>query len=134
MKKYPLLYKIIGIAFLVIPTIIYLCFLVPKLTEEYNILMASGGVIGGAGYYGASKITDKVKNSGLYKTTCNVFTTLTLITIVEKFIMQLIFLVVTMLLSYIIYKIFSGLYLKYRRQKENAELAEKITQNIIKST
>ena len=93
--------------------------------------MASGGVIGGAGYYGTSKITDKVKYSGLYKTACNTFTTLTLITIVEKFIMSLVFLVVTILLSYILYKIFTELYHKYRRLLENEQLATKITSSII---
>ena len=61
MKKHPNWYLVIAIAVLVVPTAVYLAFLIPKLTEEYNVLMASGGVIGGAGYYGAQKIPEKIK-------------------------------------------------------------------------
>ena len=61
MNKHPIWYLIIGIFILVAPTVIYLGFLIPQLTEAYNVLMASGGVIGGAGFYAASKIPEKLK-------------------------------------------------------------------------
>lgn len=130
MRKKPILFLVLGLFLLIVPTIIYLCFLVPQLSEEYNILMASGGVIGGSGLYGTSKISDKIKYSGWYKTSCSTFTILTVITLVEKFIMKLIFLVVCILLSLIAYKICKELYKKYRRIKENEQLAKTITQNI----
>ena len=60
MKNHPVFYLIIGVFVLIVPTTIYLCFLVPKLSEAYNVLMASAGVIGGAGMYGASKIPEKI--------------------------------------------------------------------------
>lgn len=134
MKKRPILFLILGIFILIVPTLIYLCILVPQLSEEYNILLTSGVVIGGSGYYGASKIPDKIKYSGLYKLSCNAFTTLTVITLVEKFIMQIIFLVVVFIVSYITYRILKEMYKKYRRLKENAELSKTISQNIINNT
>lgn len=134
MKKRPIWFLIIGIFILIVPTLIYLCILVPQLKEEYSVLLASGGVIGGSGYYGASRISDKIRYSSLYKLSCNAFTTLTLITLVEKFIMQLVFLVATFIVSFIIYKILKETYKKYRRLKENGELANQISQAIINNT
>lgn len=133
MKKHPIIFKLIGIFLLLAPTIVYLCFLVPVLKEEYNVLMASGGIIGGSGYYGISKIPETFTNSKLFKLSSSVFTTLIVITIVSEFIKELVLLVFIMMISYILYKIFSELYLKYRRKKENEELAREITSSVINS-
>lgn len=130
MKKRPILFLLLGIFILVVPTLIYLCILVPQLKEEYSVLMASGGIIGGSSYYGSSKISDKIKYSGLFKLSTNAFTTLTVIVLVEKFIMKLVFLVATFIVSFVVYKILKEMYHKYRRLKENEELAKTISQNI----
>lgn len=130
MKKHPIWFLIIGIFILVVPTVIYLCFLIPKLSEEYNILMASGGVIGGAGFYGAQKIPEKVKYGSLFKLAANSFTTLTVLTLVNQFIMQLIGLVATFIISFIIFIILKGAWKDGRRKKENAELATEIARSV----
>ena len=126
MKKHPIWYLVIAIIVLIVPTTIYLCFLVPKLSEEYNILMASGGVIGGAGFYGASKIPDKVKFSGMFKTAANCFTILTVTTLVEEFVVELIGLVAVFVVSFITFKILKEVWKNARRRKENRELAKEI--------
>lgn len=134
MSKHPIIYIIIGIAILLIPTIIYLCFLVPKLSEEYNVLMASGGIIGGSGFYAASQIPEKLKYSSLFKLATNSFTILTIILIVEKFIIHLIGLGFTFIISYIIFILLKGVYKNARRKNDNRELAEEISRNINKTS
>ena len=129
MKKHPIWYLVIAIIVLIVPTTIYLCFLVPKLSEEYNILMASGGVIGGAGFYGASKIPDKVKFSGMFKTAANCFTILTVTTLVEEFVVELIGLVAVFVVSFITFKILKEVWKNARRRKENRELAKEIARS-----
>lgn len=133
MKKYPILYLIIGIAFLIIPTLLYLIWLVPRLSDAYNTLLASGGIIGGAGFYGASKIPEKLNNSSLYKLAANSFTVLTVITLVQQFISELIVLAIIFIVSFIIFKIFGVLYKNGREIKRNEKLSEAISQNISKS-
>lgn len=134
MKKRPVFYLVFGIIILLVPTAIYLVFLVPKLTQEYNILMASGGVIGGFGFYGASKIPEKLKYSGLFKTSANAFTAFTVITIVQKFIMQLIGLCATFLISFIIFKILMEAYKNAKQRIRDSELAKEIARNIAETT
>lgn len=130
MKKHPILYLIIGIAILIIPTLIYLIILVPKMCAEYNVLMASGGVIGGAGFYAGTLTPENLKNKGLYKLAVNAFTIMTVITLVNEFIMQLIGLVATFIVSYIIYRIFKEVWKDGKRRKENSILANEISRNI----
>lgn len=134
MKKHPIWYLIIGISILIIPTLIYLIFLIPKMSVEYNILMASGGIIGGAGFYGSSIIPTGIKNKSLYKLAANSFTIMCVITLVNKFIMQLIGLVSTFILSFIIYKIFKEIWKNARRKKEHRELADEIARNVAEIT
>ena len=130
MKKNPIWYLIIGICILIIPTSIYLFFLVPELSEEYNTLMASGGIIGGAGLYGASKIPDKVKYSGLFKTATNSFTILTVTLLVEKFIIKLVGLVAVFVICFIIFKILVEVWKNARRRKETRQFATEIARSL----
>lgn len=133
MNKNPIIVLIIAFIILTVPITIYLCFLIPQLSEEYNILMASGGIVGGAGYYGASKIPANMKNAGIFKLASNAFTTMIIIVLVEKFIIQIIGAVAVFLVSLIIYKILKGVYKNAKRRKENAELSAEITRNIVKN-
>ena len=134
MKKHPIWYLVIGISILIIPTLIYLIFLIPKMSVEYNILMASGGIIGGAGFYASSVIPAGIKNKSLYKLASNSFTIMCVITLVNKFIMQLIGLVSTFILSFIIYKILKELWKNARREKERREFADEIARNVAQIT
>lgn len=134
MKKHPIWYLIIGIFILIIPTLIYLVFLIPKMSVEYNILMASGGIIGGSGFYASSVIPAGIKNKGLYKLASNSFTIMCVIVLVNKFIMQIIGLVSTFILSFIIYKIFKEIWKNAKREKEHRELADEIARNVAKIT
>lgn len=130
MKKHPIWYLIIAISILIIPTLIYLCFLVPRLSEEYNVLMTSGGVVGGAGLYGASKIPEKVKYSGLFKTAANSFTMLTVTVLVEEFIIEVVGLIAVFVVCFITFKILVEVWKNARRRKENGELAKEIARNL----
>lgn len=134
MKKHPIWYLVVAISVLIIPTFVYLCFLVPQLSEEYNTLMTSGGVIGGAGLYGASKIPEKVKYGGLFKTAANSFTILTVIILVEKFIIQLVGLIAVFIACFVVYKILVEVWKSARRRKESGELARAIAQNLNKNS
>lgn len=134
MKKKPIWFLIIGIAVLIIPTVIYLCFLVPQMKEEYLVLMSSGGVIAGGGMYGAEIIPEKVKYSSLYKTSARSFTLLTVITLVQEFIMEIIGLVAVFILSFIIFSLLKEMWKNARRRKENTEFAEEIARNIAKTS
>jgi len=133
-KKHPVVFLIIGICILIIPTVVYLCFLVPQLSEEYNVLMSSGGIIGGAGVYGANKIPDKLKYSSMFKLAANSFTIMTVILLVEKFIVPLIGLIATFIVSFIIFKILMEVYRNARTSRQNRELAEAISQSVAKVT
>lgn len=134
MKKHPIWYLIIAILILIVPTTIYLCILVPRLSEEYNVLMASGGVVGGAGLYGASKIPDKVKYSGLFKTAANSFTILTVTVLVEEFIIELVGLIAVFVVCFITFKILVEVWKNARRKKENRELAKEIARSLNESS
>ena len=130
MKKHPIIYLLIGIGILIVPTLIYLIFLVPKLTEEYNVLMASGGVIGSAGLYGAQKIPEEFKYGKLFKLAANSFTVMIVITLVNKFIMKIIGLIAVFIVSFIIFMVLKGAWKNGRRRNENNELAKEISRNI----
>lgn len=134
MKKHPVLYLIFGIIILIIPSLIYLCFLIPSMSEEYNVLMASGGVITLGGLYGTSLIPEKIKFGALYKTAAKSFTLLTAITVVQKFIIQIIGLIATFIVCWIIFQIFLGAWKNARRRKENKELAEEIARSVTESS
>lgn len=134
MKKHPIWYLIIGIFILIVPTAVYLGFLIPQMKEEYIALLSSGGVIAGGGMYGASAIPEKVKFSSLYKLSARSFTILTCITLVQEFIMEIIFLVATFIVSFIIFSILKEIWKNARRKNENAELAKEIARNIAETT
>ena len=98
------------------------------------MLMSSGGVIGGAGMYAANAIPDKVRFSSLFKTSARSFTLLTVTILVEKFINELIGLAVTIILSYIAYKILMEVYHDRKRSQQSSELAQEIARNIDATT
>lgn len=133
MNKHPILYKLLGLFFLIIPTVIYLIFLVPQLSEEYNILMSSAGILGGSGFYASSKIPETFETSGLIKLASKSFTLFVVVSLVEKFIMQILFLCVTIVISYIVYKIFDIIYKKKKKVLEDEQLANKITSSIVEN-
>lgn len=134
MKKYPVIYLIIGIIILIVPTVVYLCFLVPKLSYEYNTLMASGGIIGGVGFFGASKIPENIKFGSIYKLAVNSFSTFIVAVIIQKFFWEISGLIVTFIVSFIIYKICLEVYKNARRRKETREISEEIARNIIENS
>lgn len=129
-KMRPIVYLIIGIIILIVPTTIYLCFLIPKLQTEYTILMASGGIIGGSGMFGSSMIPDKTRYGAIFKTASKSFTLLVVVTLVREFIKPLIGLAAVLIVSYIIFLIFKELWKNARRVKENGNLAEEIARGI----
>ena len=133
MKKKPIWFLVIGIIVLIVPTSIYLGFLIPQLKEEYIVLMSSGGVIAGGGMYGAQIIPEKVKYSSLYKTSARSFTLLTVITLVQEFIMEIIGLVAVFIISFIIFSILKETWKNARRRQEKTEFAEEIARNIAKT-
>lgn len=133
-KMNPVWYLVIGLAFLIIPTGIYLGFLIPQMKDEYIILMSSGGVIGGAGMFGTVLIPDKTKYGTLYKTASKSFTLLVVITLVQEFIKQLIGLAAVFVVSYIIFIVFKELWKHGRQAKANLELAEEVARSITETT
>ena len=134
MKKKYMWFLVSAILVLIVPTVVYLFFLIPKLEDEYIMLMSSGGVIGGAGMYAANAIPDKVRFSSLFKTSARSFTLLTVTILVEKFINELIGLAVTIILSYIAYKILMEVYHDRKRSQQSSELAQEIARNIDATT
>lgn len=130
----PIWYLILGIAILIIPTVTYLCFLIPKMHDEYIILMSSGGVITGGGMFGASMIPDKVKFGTLYKTAGKAFSLLVGITLVKDFVKPLIGLVAVFIVSFIIFSIMKELWKDGKRKRENQELATEIARGLTEVT
>ena len=121
---------IVGLIVLIVPTTIYLIFLVPQLTERYNVLMSSAGVLGSFGYISASKLPEKFKYSKLLKTSVNSFTTLVVMTLVQEFAKKIIFLALVLIVSFIIFEILKGVYNDGKRKYENRELANEISRSI----
>ena len=132
MKKHPILYLIIGIIVLIVPTAIYLCFLIPAMSDAYNILMASSGAIGSIGFYGASIIPKETKYSGLFKMAVNSFTTLIIVTIVQEFALQLVGLVAVFIVSFIIFIILKGAWKDGKQRIKDDYLAAELARNINK--
>lgn len=133
MKERPVIYLVIGILVLIIPTAIYLCFLIPSLSEEYNILMTSGGIIGSAGLYGSSLIPKNLKHSSLFKLAANSFTILTVITLVQEFILELIGLVSVFILCFIAFTILKEVWKNGRERLKSEKLATEISRSIIEN-
>ena len=130
MNKHPIWYLIIGIIILIVPTAIYLGFLIPTMSAEYNVLMASGGIIGGAGFYWTSRIPKDIKYSGLFKLATNSFTILSIVTLVQEFALRLIGVVITFIISFIIFIIFKGAWKNGRERLKNEKLAEEVARNV----
>lgn len=125
-KMRPIGFLIIGIVILIVPTAVYLCFLVPKLQDEYAILMASGGVIGGSGMFGSSMISEKTRWGAIFKTASKSFTLLVVVTLVREFIKPLIGLAAVLIVSYIVFLIFKELWKDGRRKEQDVNLAKEI--------
>lgn len=130
MKKHPIWYLIIGIVVLIVPTGVYLGFLIPAMSETYNVLMASGGVISGAGFYGASRIPKEVKYSGLFKLAANSFTILTVITLVQEFALRLVGIVAVFIVSFIAFIILKGAWKNGRQRLKDERLATEVARNV----
>lgn len=130
MKKHPIWFLVIGIAFLVIPATVYLVFLIPQLKEEYSVLMSSAGIIGGTGVYAIEKIPDKFKYGGLFKTAARSFDMMVVLILVQDFIKELLGLFATILISFIVFKIFMEVWKNAKQRKQNIELAREISRSI----
>ena len=126
----PVWFLVIGIVVLIVPTAVYLGFLMPQMKEEYDILLASGGVIGVGGMYGAEMIPEKVKFGTLYKTSARSFTLLTVITLVQDFIPQLIGLAIVLVVSYIIFMMMRSLYKDGKQARADKRLAKEVARGI----
>lgn len=129
MKKHPFWYLIIGIIILVVPTTIYLIFLIPKMTDECRILTTSAFVIGSGGLYGSNLIPEKLVFSKIYKLACRSYTLLATITIIEKFVKELIFLLALIITSFIIFYIFKELWKNARRKIHDEQFANQIARS-----
>lgn len=125
-KMRPIGFLIIGIIVLIVPASIYVGFLIPKLQEEYAILMASGGVLGGSGMFGSSMISEKSRWGTIFKTASKSFTLLVVVTLVRDFIKPLIGLAAVLIVSYIVFLIFKELWKDGRRKEQDVNLAEEI--------
>lgn len=133
-KMKPIWWLIIGIILLIVPTAVYLGFLIPCMKEEYTILMASGGAIGSAGIGVSEFIPETAKYGTLYKTATKSFSMLVLITLVQDFIGQLIGLAAVVIVSYIVFKIFKELWKDGRAKQQSEYIAEKVTRSIVETT
>lgn len=129
----PIWFLVIGIAILIIPTAIYLGFLIPQMRDEYIVLMSSGGVIGSAGLVGSAYIPETAKYGALYKTAARSFSLLVGITLVQDFIGELLGLLCTFAVSYIVFLIMRGIYKNAKQKRLNAELSGQITRSITES-
>lgn len=130
MKKRYIWIAIIAYIVLIVPTVIYLCWLIPNLTAEYNTMLASGGMIGGAAFYGASKIPDTVKFSGLFKTASRSYTLLIISILVKEFYIECVALFAIIISCYIVFKILKGIYYDRKRRFENKQLAREISSSL----
>lgn len=125
----PIWWLIIGICILIIPTGIYLGFLIPQMKDEYIVLMSSGGAIGSAGLFGANMIPETAKFGTLYKTASKAMTMLVVITLVQDFIGQLLGLVAVFAVSYIVFLIMRGLWKDGKQARANLLLAKEVSRN-----
>ena len=130
----PIWFLVIGIAVLVIPTAIYLGFLIPQLKEEYQVLMSSAGVVGGGGMFGTEAIPEKVKYGTLFKTASKTFTALVCLTLVQDFLPQILGLVAVFFASYIIFMIMRSMWKDGKQKRANADLAKEVARGITENT
>lgn len=133
-KIHPIWYLVIGIVLLVVPIAVYLAFLIPAMKEEYIVLMASGGAIGGTGMLGTQLISEKTKTGAIFKTASKSFTLLVVVTLVQEFVNQLLGLAAVAIVSFILFLIFRSKYKDERRKREDGELAEKVAKSIVEVT
>lgn len=130
----PIWFLIIGIAILIVPSAIYIGFLIPQMSEEYAILMGSGAGIGGTGLFATGFIPETAKYGTLYKTASKSLTLLVVITLVQNFIGQLIGLMAVFAVSYIIFLVMRGLWRDGRRKKQDAQLADQVARSIVEAS
>ena len=130
----PIWFLVIGICVLIIPTAIYLGFLIPQLKEQYQILMSSAGVVGGGGLFGAEAIPEKVKYGTLFKTASKTFTALVCLTLVQDFLPQILGLIATFFVCYIVFMIMRSMWKDGKQKLANADLAEKVARGITESS
>lgn len=130
----PIWFLVIGICILIIPTAIYLGFLIPKMSEEYIILMSSAGVVGGSGMFGTEMIPEKVKFGALFKTASKAFTALVCLTLVQDFLPAILGLLAVFAVSFIIFKIMRSLYKDGKQKRANADLAKEVARGITEGT
>lgn len=130
----PVWFLVIGICILIIPTAIYMGFLIPTMSEEYAIMMGSGAGLGGTGLFATGLIPDTAKYGTLYKTASKSLTMLVVITLVQNFIGRLIGLAAVFAVSYIVFLVMRGLWRDGRRKKQDEQLAEKVARGIAKTT
>lgn len=133
-KMNPVWFLIIGIFFLIVPSAIYVGFLIPQMKEEYVVLMASGGAIGSAGITACSFIPETAKYGTLYKTASKSFTLLTVITLVQDFIGELLGLAAVFAVCFIIFIIMKGLWRDGKQAKQNERLAKEVARGVAEST
>lgn len=125
----PIWFLVIGICILIIPTAIYMGFLIPSMSEEYAIMMGSGAGIGGAGLFATGLIPDTAKFGTLYKTASKSLTMLVVITLVQNFIGRLIGLAAVFAVSYIIFLFMRGLWRDGRRKRQDEHLAKEVARS-----
>lgn len=132
-KKY-IWFLVIGIAILIIPTAIYLGFLIPKIKEEYIVLMSSGGIISTGGYYGASKIPQGKKMSSVFRFVVNSFTTMIVFTLVQDFFNEIIGLITVFIVCFVIFYILKERYKDGKQKYRDKQLAKEITRSITENS
>lgn len=130
MKRKYILYLLFGLSILIVPTVVYLFFLIPQMKEEYIVLMSSGGIICPAGLTIAKNIPKESKFSSIAKLAVNSTTLLITITLVQRFINQLIVLAIIIIVSFILYSILKIKYKVEREKFKNAQLAREITRSV----
>lgn len=130
----PIWFLVIGICILIIPTAIYMGFLIPKMSQEYAIMMGSGAGIGGTGLFATGLIPDTAKYGTLYKTASKSLTLLVVITLVQNFIGLLIGLAAVFAVSYLIFIILRGLWKDGRQKQQNAQLANQVARSVAEAS
>ena len=130
----PVWFLVIGITILIVPSAVYLGFLIPQMSEEYAILMGSGAGLGGTGLFATGLIPETAKYGTLYKTASKATTLLVVITLVQNFIGQIIGLAATFAVSYIIFLIMRSMWKDGKQRKQNEYLAKEVARNTAKAS
>lgn len=134
MKKRYIWYLVVGIIALIVPTAVYLGFLIPKMKEEYIILMSSGGIIGAGGFFGANKIPDKIKFASVLKLAANSFTAFITFSLIQEFFKQIVGLLIVFVVSLIIFLILKEVYKNAKQKHRTTEIATEIARSIVETT